>query len=66
MQIIRPNSKTGASQTIKLDAKNPSVQGSTLIQPGDNITIGQGGAPSRIDPFQILGLAIAVFSVLHR
>ena len=65
VQIIRSNPKTGASQTIKLDAKDPSVQGRTLIQPGDNITINQGGAPSRVDPLQALGILIAVFSVLH-
>ena len=65
VQIIRSNPKSGASQTIKLDAKDPTVQGSTLIQPGDNITIGQGGAPSRVDPLQALGILIAVFSVLH-
>jgi len=65
VQIIRPNPKTGASQTIKLNATNPSVQGNYLIQAGDNIAIGQGGAPARIDPFQIFGLAIAIFSILH-
>ena len=65
VQIIRSNPKTGAAQTIKLDASDPAVQGGYLIQPGDNITIGQGGTPSRIDPFQVLGLAIAVFSILH-
>jgi len=65
VQIIRSNPKTGASQTVKLNASDPTVQGSYLIQPGDNITIGQGGTPSRVDPFQILGLAIAVISILH-
>ena len=65
VQIIRPNPKTGAAQTIKLDAKDPAIQGSYLIQPGDNITIGQGGAPSRIDPLQALGIVIAVFSIFH-
>ena len=69
VQIIRTNPanpRPGATQTIKLNATDPAVQGSYLVQPGDNITIGQGGAPSRIDPLQILGLAIAVFSILHR
>jgi protein involved in polysaccharide export with SLBB domain len=65
VQIIRPNLKTGTSQTVKLNATEPSVQGNYLVQAGDNISIGQGGVPSRIDPFQILGLAIAVFSILH-
>ena len=65
VQIIRSDPKTGASRTVKLDAKDPTVQGTYLVQAGDNITITQGGAPSRIDPFQILGLAIAVISILH-
>jgi len=65
VQVIRANPKTGAAQTIKLNAKDPNVQGSFLVQAGDNISIGQGGAPARVDPFQILGLAIAVFSILH-
>ena len=65
VQIIRANPKTQAAQTIKLNAKDPNVQGSYLIQPGDNIQIAQGGAPTRIDPFQILGLAIAVFTIVR-
>ena len=65
VQIIRSNPKTGASKTVKLDAKDPSVQGSYMVQAGDNIAIGQGGAPSRIDPFQIIGLVIALYSILH-
>ena len=66
VQIIRPNPKTGASQTIKLNATDPSIQGGYLVQAGDNITIGQGGAPTRFDPLQALGILIAVFSILHR
>lgn len=65
VQIIRPNPKTQAAQTIKLNASDPSIQGSYMIQPGDNIQIGQGSAPTRIDPFQILGLVIAVISIAH-
>lgn len=65
VQIIRPNSKTGATTTVKLNATDPGVQGSYLVQPGDNITIGQGGTPSRIDPFQVLGLVIAIFTIVH-
>lgn len=65
VQIIRANPKTQATQTIKLNAGNPNVQGSYLIQPGDNIQIGQGNAPTRIDPFQILGLVIAVITIAH-
>lgn len=65
VQIIRLNPKTGGATTIKLNAKDPNVQGNYLIQPGDNIQIGQGSAPTRIDPFQILGLAIAIFTIAH-
>ena len=66
IQIIRVDPKTKASQTVKLDATNPSVQGSYLVQPGDNISIGQGGPPSRVDIFQLLGIAIAIISVVRR
>lgn len=66
IQIIRVDPKTFASQTIKLDATNPSVQGSYLVRPGDNITIGQGSPPSKIDPFQILGIIIAIVSLSRR
>ena len=65
IQIIRTDPKTQATQTIKLDATNPSVQGSYLVQPGDNITIGQGSPPSRVDPFTILGIVIAVVGIVH-
>ena len=65
VQIIRTDSKTLAAQTIKLDAANPNVQGTYLVQPGDNITIGQGSPPNKIDPFQILGIVIAVISIAH-
>ena len=65
IQIIRSDPKTQASKTIKLNATDPSVQGSYLIQAGDNVTIGQGGAPTKIDPFQIFGIALAIFGILH-
>lgn len=63
VQIIRTDPKTQAAQTIKLDASNPSVQGTYLIQAGDNISIGQGSPPNKIDPFQILGIIIAIASI---
>jgi protein involved in polysaccharide export with SLBB domain len=65
VQIIRTDPKTQAIQTIKLDATNPNVQGTYLVQPGDNITISQSNPPSKIDPFQILGIVIAVISIAH-
>ncbi len=65
IQVIRVDPKTSASTTIKLDATNPSVQGSFLVRAGDNISIGQGGPPSRVDIFQILGIAIAIISIVH-
>ena len=63
VQILRIDPKTQASQTIKLDASNPNVQGTYLVQPGDNITIGQGSPPSKVDLFQVLGIIIAVISI---
>ncbi len=66
IQIIRVDPKTQASQTIKLDATNPSVQGSYLVRPGDNITIAQGSPPSKVDPFQVIGIIFAIVSLLRR
>ncbi len=66
IQVIRVDARTKASQTIKLDATDPSVQGSFLVQPGDNISIGQGSPGSRVDPFQVIGIIIAVISIAHR
>ncbi len=65
VQIVRTDPKTQATQTIKLDASNPDVQGTYLVRPGDNITIGQGSPPSKVDLFQILGIVIAVISIAH-
>lgn len=65
IQIIRIDPKTQAAQTIKLDATNPSVQGTYLVQAGDNITIGQGSPPTKIDPLTVLGIIIAVIGVVH-
>ncbi len=65
VSIIRTNSTTRATQTIKLDASTPAVQGSYLVQPGDNITIDQGSPPTHIDPFTLIGLAIAIIGIAH-
>ncbi len=65
VQIVRTDPKTQAVQTFKLDATNPNVQGTYLVRPGDNITIGQGNPPSKIDPFQVLGIIIAIISIAH-
>ena len=63
VQIVRTDPETHATQTIKLDATNPNVQGTYLIQAGDNVTISQGSPPSKIDPFQVLGIIIAVIGI---
>ncbi len=66
VNIIRINPTTRATQTIKLDASTAAVQGSYLVQPGDNITIEQGSAPTKIDPFTLIGLAIAIIGLSRR
>ena len=66
VNIIRTNSTTRATQTIKLDASTAAVQGSYLVQPGDNITIDQGSQPTKIDPFTLIGLAIAIIGLSRR
>ena len=62
VQIIRAGPTT---QTIKLDAKDPKVQGSYLIQAGDNVTINQGSPHPGIDPLQAIGIIIAVIGILR-
>ena len=66
INIIRTSATTRATQTIKLDASTPAVQGSYLVQPGDNITIDQGNPPSHIDPITLIGLAVALAGLLSR
>ncbi len=56
----------GRVQTVKLDASDPTVQGNTIIQPGDNINIPQGTAGTRIDPLTGIGILISIFGILHR
>jgi len=63
ISIIRTNPATRATQTIKLDASTPAVQGSYLVQPGDNITIDQGSQPSHIDPISLIGIAVAIIGL---
>ena len=63
ISIIRTNATTRATQTILLDASTPTVQGNYLVQPGDNITINQGNPPTKIDPFTLIGLAIAIIGL---
>lgn len=64
VEIIR-TTPTQQTTTIKLNASDPKVQGSSLVQAGDNITIGQGSPPTRIDPLQGIGILIALFSIFH-
>ena len=62
VQIIRTNPTT---QTIKLNASDPNVQATYLIQAGDNVTINQGSPHSSIDPLQAIGILIAVLGILR-
>lgn len=55
----------GRAQTIKLDATDPTVQGNTLILPGDNINIPQGSPGTRYDPLTILGTVISIFAIFR-
>ncbi len=56
----------GRVQTVKLDASDPTVQGNTIIQPGDNINIPQGTPGTKIDPLTGIGILISIFGILHR
>ncbi len=52
-------------QTIKLDITDPTVQASTLVQPGDNITIPQGSPGARYDPLTIVGVLVSIFTIFR-
>lgn len=56
----------GRVQTVKLNASDPTVQGNTIIQPGDNINIPQGTPGTKIDPLTGIGILISIFGILHR
>lgn len=56
----------GRVQTVKLNATDPTVQGNTIIQPGDNINIPQGTPGTKIDPLTGIGILISIFGILHR
>jgi len=65
VSIIRVNPTSRQTQTIKLDASSPEVQGSYMLQPGDNITIDQGSAPTHYDPLAIVGVLVAIIGIAH-
>ena len=50
-------------QSITMDATDPTVQGNTLIQPGDNISIPQGRARRQADPLGVLGGVLSVVRI---
>ena len=56
----------GRVQTIKLDASDPNVQASTLVQPGDNINIPQGSPGTRYDPLTIIGAIVSIVAIFAR
>lgn len=56
----------GRVQTVKLDATDPTVQGNTIIQPGDNIDIPQGKPGTKIDALTGIGILISIFGILRR
>ncbi len=62
--IRKPGS--GRVQTVKLDASDPTVQGNTIIQPGDNINIPQGKAGTKIDALTGIGILVSIFGILRR
>jgi protein involved in polysaccharide export with SLBB domain len=64
LTIIRtpPN---GRAEVIKLDASNPKIQGDTLVQPGDNISIPQGHPGTHYDPLAIASVLVGLVAVFH-
>jgi protein involved in polysaccharide export with SLBB domain len=57
----------GKVKVLKLKAGDPAVQGATIILAGDNVTIPQGAPAQRMDPLQVIGLAISLVAIFaHR
>lgn len=56
----------GKAQTIKLDASDPTVQASTLVEAGDNIDIPQGSPGTHYDPLTVVSVLVGIFSVFGR
>lgn len=48
---------------LALNANDPTVLEKTIIEPGDYITVPPGAPKQRIDPFEVLGLAVSVYAV---
>ena len=65
IQIFRTDPKTQIAKVIALNATDPNIQGSYFVQPGDNITIKQGGQGTKFDPLQIFGSALGIFGIFH-
>lgn len=64
--IIR-SAPGGKVASIKVKAGDPTVQGTTIVQAGDNIMIPQGSPGQRVDPFQVIGIVISLVAVFgHR
>lgn len=66
IQITR-STVSGKTSLLKLDARDPEKRRNFQVLPGDNIDIGQGSQPQHIDPFQLIGLGLALFGIFgHR
>ncbi len=64
-QITITRESGEGAQVLKVNAKDPEVAATFLLQPGDNIVIPHGSPPNRIDPLQLVGIALALFGIFH-
>jgi protein involved in polysaccharide export with SLBB domain len=66
IQITR-STANGGSSILKLDARDPVKRRAFQVLPGDSINIDQGSPPRTVDPFQLIGLGLALFGIFgHR
>jgi polysaccharide export outer membrane protein len=64
-QITITREGTNQAQVIKLNASDPTVAANFALQPGDNIYIPQGSAPTRIDPMEAIGVVVGLFGIFR-
>jgi len=62
VSILRSDG-TGKATTVKVKADDQAVQATTVIQPGDNVTIPQGAPPQKVDVLQVIGIVISLAAV---
>jgi protein involved in polysaccharide export with SLBB domain len=62
--VTRTTGKGGV-QVLKVDASNPQVAATFVVQPADSIMVPRGSAPATVSPFEALGLLLTVITIVR-